>query len=188
MTGLNIDEIAKLLSSNVCENYFSCLTKYTQGKRINVDFTDTWRVQQAFVAGIISDSNFLSDLMDKVGVQESVLRNERLSTLSSRKDYQKKYHATDKQKKRRSLATQIRNHNLGKIEANVNRHKTDKVKPGETVDTFRIKSKPKKKKTRKRKCSRCGETTHNTNDCILPSTEKRTKVDHAIENLVNDLF
>ena len=91
-------------------------------------------------------------------------------------------------KKRRSLATQIRNHNLGKIESNVNRHKTDKVKPGETVDTFRISSKPKKKKTRKRKCSRCGETTHNTNDCILPSTEKRTKVDHAIENLVNDLF
>ena len=83
LTGLNIDEIAKLLSSNVCENHFSCLTKYTQGQRINVDFTDTWRVQQAFVAGIISDSNFLSDLMDKVGVQEYVLRNERLSTLSS---------------------------------------------------------------------------------------------------------
>ena len=126
--------------------------------------------------------------MDKVGVQESVLRNKRLSTLSAIKTYQKNYHATDKQKKRRSLATQIRNDNLGKIESNVNRHKTDKVKPDETVETFRANSKPKKKKKQKRKCSRCGETTHSTNDCILPSTEKRTKVDRAIENLVNDLF
>ena len=152
-----------------------------------MDFTDTWRVQQAFVAGLMSNKNFVTNVMDKVGVKKSILRTTHLDSLSERKTYQKKYHASPKQKIRRRLATQIRNHNLGKIESNKNRHKSDKVKPSETVDSFRTKTTRKKRK-KKRKCSRCGETTHTTNDCILPSSQKKSKLDTHIENLVNDLF
>ena len=48
----NINSIAEILSSNRCENYFSVLVKYTEGKRINMDASDSWRVLHAFVAGL----------------------------------------------------------------------------------------------------------------------------------------
>ena len=34
ITSENIDRIANLLSSNPCENYFGCLVKYSEGKRL----------------------------------------------------------------------------------------------------------------------------------------------------------
>ena len=33
----NVDKLASILSSNVCENYFGILVKFSQGKRINLD-------------------------------------------------------------------------------------------------------------------------------------------------------
>ena len=54
-----------ILSSNCCKQYFGCLVKYSQGKRLNQDMTDTWRVLQYFVAGLQSNTNFTSDLSEK---------------------------------------------------------------------------------------------------------------------------
>ena len=33
----NLDVVARMLSSNICENYFAILAKHTEGKRINMD-------------------------------------------------------------------------------------------------------------------------------------------------------
>ena len=61
---VNIDAVSKILSSNCCENYFSVLTKFSHGKRLNGNFTDTWRVQQAVAAGMIGNHMFVSNSMD----------------------------------------------------------------------------------------------------------------------------
>ena len=37
----NIDRLASILSSNCCEQYFGILVKYSQGKRLNLDKTDS---------------------------------------------------------------------------------------------------------------------------------------------------
>ena len=72
----NLDRIAKILSSNCCEQYFGCLVKYSQGKRLNQDMTDSWRVLQYFVAGLRSNANFTSDLIEHIGLVPSHIRNE----------------------------------------------------------------------------------------------------------------
>ena len=61
----NIDCLASILRSNCREQYFGILGKYSQGKRLNLDKTDSWRVLQLFVAGLRINANFTSDLYDK---------------------------------------------------------------------------------------------------------------------------
>jgi hypothetical protein len=34
VTAVNISRVAKLMSSNRCENYLNCLIKYSEGKRL----------------------------------------------------------------------------------------------------------------------------------------------------------
>ena len=145
LNGINIDIVAKILSSNVCENYFSVLTKFSHGKRKNGDFTDTWRIQQYVVAGLISNENFLLELMEKVGSPINHIRQQKLESIIRAKRYQQGYHKTVEQKNRRRLATQIRQHALGKLENNKNRHVSDKIQPGETVDLAREKATATKK-------------------------------------------
>ena len=65
LNGISIAIVAKILSSNVCENYFSVLTKFSHGKRKNGDFTDTWRIQQCVVAGLISNENLCRNCWKK---------------------------------------------------------------------------------------------------------------------------
>ena len=36
----NMNKVYKILSSNICEHYFSMLAKYTEGKIINIDKID----------------------------------------------------------------------------------------------------------------------------------------------------
>jgi RNA-binding protein YhbY len=44
----NIDKVAIAMSSNKCENFFSVLTKYTQGKRLYFGRTDGYLVRNLF--------------------------------------------------------------------------------------------------------------------------------------------
>ena len=44
----NINRLTNIMSSNLCELYFGILTKFTKGKRLNVDFSNTWRIMQLF--------------------------------------------------------------------------------------------------------------------------------------------
>ena len=44
LTKDNVDKVAELMSSNLCELYFGVLSKYTEEKRLNVDSGDAWRI------------------------------------------------------------------------------------------------------------------------------------------------
>ena len=86
---INLEKVGEILSSNCCENYFSVLTKYSHGKRINGDYTDTWRVQCAVVCGLISNPKFVLEIMEKLGVSPNEIRTESVAKLNTRKVYQK---------------------------------------------------------------------------------------------------
>ena len=64
-----------MLSSNICENYFSTLAKHTEGKRINMDKMDNWINFQNFIAGFRSDVNYCNDLRVKLGAYGNKIRN-----------------------------------------------------------------------------------------------------------------
>ena len=83
----NIDRLTNIMSSNLCELYFGILTKFTEGKRRNVDFSNKWRVMQLFVAGIRSDCNFVQTLAKKIGIKKNTVSDEKTSTLNDRETY-----------------------------------------------------------------------------------------------------
>ena len=72
------------------------------------------------------------------------------------------------------MATQVRQHALGKLETNKNRHVPDKIKPGETVDLAREKLTSTKRK-RPTKCGNCGEFGHNRTQCVEAIIDCQTK-------------
>jgi hypothetical protein len=74
----NVAHLACVLSSNCCEYYFSCLVKYSQGKRVNYGQTDTWKVIQDFVAGLKSSPNFTTEVMHALGGVDSKGREDLL--------------------------------------------------------------------------------------------------------------
>ena len=73
------------MSSNCCEQCFGILVKYTQGKRIILDKTDTWRVLQYFVAGLSCNADFISDIFENLGVLTSPLRITKMNVTYAKK-------------------------------------------------------------------------------------------------------
>ena len=58
LTVENVDELASIISSNCCNNHYGVFVKCLQANILNMDRTDSWRVLQAFVAGLRSNTNF----------------------------------------------------------------------------------------------------------------------------------
>ena len=175
----NIDRIARILSSNVCENYFSMLTQFTHGKRKNTDFTDTWRVQQYMIAGLKSNANFTSLIFEKIGVSKSFIRTRYMERKVATRNYHKKYDCSEQQIARRKMTTQVRNHLLQKFEKNSGRHISEKVKPTETTDKS-------KKRRKKSKCGNCGKLGHNRTNCVEPDERnKSSENDKAVDSIIN---
>ena len=54
----NMGNVARILGSNICENYFEIIGKFTEGKRIDLDKMDNWIVLQQFAADLRSDINY----------------------------------------------------------------------------------------------------------------------------------
>ena len=129
LSAANVDKLASVLSSNVCENYFGILVKFSQGKRLNLDQCDSWRVLQAFVAGLRSNPDFTSVVRDKAGVLPCIQRDLSMKRIHKLREQSQIFHKTEKQKQRRKVTKQVRAHLMGKDEKKSERHVTDKVKP-----------------------------------------------------------
>ena len=88
------------------------------------------------------------------------------------------------QQNRRSLSKQVRQHAIGKVESSKHRHKTDKVKPTETVESNR----PKKKKEKTTKCGNCGMIGHNKTECVEAITTVVSKTRQKTKLRIKNLF
>ena len=69
----NIGRITNIMSSNLCELCFGILTKFTEDKRLNVDFSNTCCVMQLFVAGIRSDFSFAQKIAEQIGIKKNIV-------------------------------------------------------------------------------------------------------------------
>ena len=58
LTGYTMDQLACILSSNCCEDYFDVLVTFPEGKRLTKNQTNSWRILQEFVAGMRSNVQF----------------------------------------------------------------------------------------------------------------------------------
>jgi len=160
----NIDRISSILSSNCYEQYFGILVKYSQGKRLNQDKTDHWRMLQIFVAGLRSKTNFTSDLFVKVGVGKTDIGIDKWRRMETRATYQTFYHKQEKQVVRRKVTKKIRDHLMAKDTKHEDRHKSEKLKPSD-------KPVAKQRKTQTKgtiPCTNCGTCDHTKTECAEP--------------------
>lgn len=170
----NIERIARVLSSNCCENYFNCLIKYTQGKRIYYGQKNTWEVIQDFVVGLKSKSDeYTTDILLAAGGVETKVRRESLERLRKRKQQQSQSKEKPANKRRRKLYADLKVTRI-EVQDDKNRrsscHKSDKLPP---TDSCKSEGKPRK---RKRRCGNCGDVGHCAGDnCPEPMQKRKPK-------------
>ena len=111
----NVNKVSRMLSSNICENYFAILAKHMEGKRINMDEKDNWIVLQNFAAGLRSNVICCSNLHLELGACEKNV-NEMKEKSSKIKDHVKNYAKQDTTIERRKICKQRRNHLMRKDE------------------------------------------------------------------------
>ena len=127
LTEKNVDKVAELMSSNLCELYFGVLTKFTEGKRLNVDSGDAWRIMQYFVAGMRSDPNFVRNLAAEIGIANTTIAAKKEELRLKRKEYLSTYKQTEKAMFRRKVTKQAKNVLLGRNSRDKCRHEPDKL-------------------------------------------------------------
>lgn len=181
----NVDRLAKIRSSNVCENFFSCLSKFSHGKRLNLDQTDSWSVMQMFVTGLRSDGDFVDKVNAKLGIRSSVVREKERAKIERKRQLDRKRKATDEYKEVRKLKSRKKDARMAEAASKKvasSCHKTDKMHPTESCKSSAT------NKKRKGKCSNCGTVGCRKNTCPHPprvaddsaTTRKRVRKSAAI--------
>jgi hypothetical protein len=169
----NIAKVARAFTSNFCENFFMILTKYSQGKRINLGMTDSWEVYQLFCAGMCSNirngSIFVSKVIEALGIRPSSVRDQYTLQANKKAKSNALGKRTDQSKKRRQLTQVKKTIRVNRETAKKECHKTERMKPKDDIRP-RV-----QKKRAPSKCGNCSEVGHTARQCPEPSREKQKK-------------
>jgi hypothetical protein len=98
----NIDQLAKILSSNICECYFSVLVKFSHGKRLNLGQSDSWEVLLNFVGGLMSHTtiDISTRIMGSFKIKENEIRIVKRKKMKRKKNSDKARKETEKYKRK----------------------------------------------------------------------------------------
>ena len=185
----NIDRVAKLLSSNRCENFFNVLTKHTEGKRRYLGRKDTFEVTAYFAAGLISNPELATKLLERMGIESSNIRDRARQQLAHKKETAKKRKSTPAYNESRVRRKQVQLARMAKEGKSASRHQPHKLSP---TDDCKAKKETPKKRKRTPSCVSCGQKGHWTKECReMPNggvTRKRTKTAALTADKILDLF
>ena len=173
-----IDKLASVLSSNCCVNYFGILVKLLQGKRLNQDQTDTWRVLQAFVTGLRINPYFTYAINEAAGISPSKLRVYKRKAVAHFNKYNKERATKKHVIFRQRVKMQVRAHLMGKEENKTARRKTEKINPKESAIQMSVIKKLEK-------CGNCGVLGHTKLQCAEPEYVIEKNRSTAINNVAN---
>jgi hypothetical protein len=172
----NIERLARMMCSNLCENYMGCLVKYTEGKRLNFSQSDSWAVIQQFVIGLKSNDNYTTEILNRVGGTDSKTRQQSLKSIKDHKallaERKKAPENKARRKASRSLALKRMNVESAKKEA----HKSGKMDPREDGKSSVVAEPASETKGRKRKrpqCQNCGDVGHTARTCPEPRYDNK---------------
>jgi hypothetical protein len=171
----NVERLARVLSSNCCENYFSCLIKYSQGKRLNYGQTDTWSVIQDLVVGMKSESDFTLKVLLELGGVETATRQRLIKQLSKHKAQQRASKEQLDNQIRRRMAHKVKLARMEKEDDKKSAHKTDKLPPTDDCKTTKAENSTK----RRGKCGNCHDFGHDIRDCPEPIVQEEKKMKRA---------
>jgi len=177
----NINRLAFILSSNLSENFFGMLIKYSEGKRLYFGQSDSTEVFMNWVAGMQANPHLGDQVLEKLGAPLTEIRVQQIQKKEKKQELDRKRKRTEQYNNRRIAHKQIQLHQLGKDLVSRDRHKRDKLPPTEDCRGSAKKVACKKKATRAmhpkkssalRKCSNCGSTVHIKSQCPEPGRGK----------------
>ena len=158
---MNVDRIALLMSSNLCENYFSCLIKFSEGKRLNLGQTNSWSVLAHFVVGLKSTLDFSSYMLDQFGVMQSEIRMARRLAMTRKREQSKNRKQSERYREQRHVSKMIQAKRMGKDAAKSSAHRSGKLNSKNDCKSTG-------KKRRSPACSVCREEGHTARECAEP--------------------
>jgi hypothetical protein len=166
-----IDRIAEEATSNHCELFFGNMTYQSEGKRIN--WSKNFANYVRYVAGAQSNLEFGDHVEKRLGFDASAVvgRQHHQQRKAQCRDAERVRRSSEQARTQRLVSRQTKLSQLAIDNRSGCRHKTDKVNPKDDV---------KKLLSRKRlrnqsKCSNCGASGHNTNDCVQGAKRQKLR-------------
>ena len=163
----SIDHLAQIMSSNICECYFSVLVKFSHGKRLNLGQSDSWEVLLHFVAGLMSHSSIdiSTRTLHSFKIQENEIRIAKRNNLERKKNSDKARKETEEYKRKKTASDFARKQRVAKDSTKKERHMTDKISLIKGRDTG---------SHRKPKMSQCANChgSHTTGTCVNATYRK----------------
>jgi hypothetical protein len=162
----NIDQIAKLGCSNLCEAFWGLSVKLTEGKRLNTEHTDLWEsfLEYTFcIAGDNSDrtDREMSNLLNLVYTTEE----ENASAIAQMLRLKSRARINSPEgRMKRSRAKGTKKFQMGKIDAKLT-HRSGKVPLKETASASIT------------HCLKCKMSGHSSSHCPMPKMVKRRRKD-----------
>ena len=171
----NIDKLAKMACSNSCEGFFSVLTKFSEGKRLNLEHTDLWKSMILLVfcrTGNIEDTH--NELGSILGLSTTTAETLRLAKNKRKREKSKERDQSEARKDARHEAKVTALLRMGKEDSKT-MHRSEKLST----------TKPSKSKIDK--CTKCCHLGHKTRDCPVIKVKRRSRKNKKLMNW-NELY
>ena len=176
----SIDRIARGGCSNLSESFWNMNTKFSEGKRLNEDHTDSYVVTNKLTFCRIGDGNIEKthyQVSNRLGLPiTSTERKHQTAAAKTRKRI-KEYQSSPEFKNVRSLSKMSKDHRMGKIDAK-KVHRSGKVPLDESA-TCCVDTKTKAKARKSPICSICKQGGHTKAKYKMPPECKRPAIDFA---------
>jgi hypothetical protein len=147
----NVDSLVKSMSSNSCENFFSQLTKHTEGKRKYLESSLEVRVN--FVPGVRSNPYLCTEILMAAGAtQSSVIRDDRRARIQAVKERSAALQKKPEYRAPPMYSKSLKLIQVGKDAKLTNIHKSKRMAPMDNVRYCTLK--------RNKKCGNCRVAGH----------------------------
>ena len=178
--GTNLDRVALILSSNRCENFFNRCVMHSEGKQLNLDQTDQWKIMLYTVLCQASNEHFTKSLSEQIGLEEeNKIQKAGRAQILREKTLSSNCLASENAKSRRRHQKQIQDKHTVK-ETTKDSYLSDKMSPKENG---RVQQMARKRKVGPSVCSACGQSGHKANEgCPFPRKRVTPSVGRGKEN------
>ena len=158
----NIDRIAEMGDSNACEGFWGTLTKFSEGKRINLDQTDYWKsiLDYCFCRAGDNIERTLVELSDGLGLEVNSVELEAQAKHKRKRKKDVLRNSLEPAKLRREQSRMFKEVKMGKDAAREDKYRPGKVPLKESAKSKSTSSKSKTKSKGPKRCTKCKQEHH----------------------------
>ncbi|KAK1733538.1 hypothetical protein QTG54_015826 [Skeletonema marinoi] len=157
------DKIAEMGCSNDCEASFGELSKFSEGKRLNLEHTDLWR---SMIMLVVCRSRNIEkthkELSELLGLEVTKIEEMRMTKKAKKRERNKNYSRSEAGKDARHTAKVTNAIRMGN-EDNKKKHKSEKL------------SRTKSTKSKIKHCTKCNQNGHTARECPVLKRKSRKK-------------